>query len=112
MLDYTSKALDPYINSLAGFEFTAEAAVVDAMQDGVQRLEMSFDVRSAGHFETGFAGFAAFIRQLVERHRERIDLRPELGIARETIGNTEIKDRVREGIDSGLFMSIMLNRPG
>ena len=108
MLDYASKALDPYINSLAGFEFTAEAAVVDAMQDGVQRLEMSFDVRSAGHFETGFAGFAAFIRQLVERHRERIDLRPELGIARETIGNTEIEDRTREGIDSGLFMSIDL----
>ena len=108
MLDYASKALDPYVNSLAGFQFAAEAAVGDAIKDGVRRLEMSFDVRSAGHFEAGFAGFASFIRQLVECHRERIDLRPELGIARETIGNTEIEDRVREGIDSGLFMSIDL----
>ena len=108
MLEYASKALDPYINSLNGFEFTAEAAVDDAIKDGVRRLEMSFDVRSAGHFKTGFAGFAAFIRQLVERHRERIDLRPELGIARETIGNAEIEDRAREGIDSGLFSSIDL----
>ena len=108
MLDYASKALDPYINSLAGFEFTAEAAVDDAIKDGIRRLEMSFDVRSAGHFETGFVGFTAFIRQLVERYREQIDLRPELGIARETIGDTEIEDRVREGIDSGLFMSIDL----
>ena len=91
MLDYASKALDPYINSLAGFEFTAEAAVDDALKDGVRRLEMSFDVRSAGHFKTGFAGFTAFIRQLVERYREQIDLRPELGIARETIGNAEIE---------------------
>ena len=32
MLDYASKALDPYINSLAGFEFTAEAAVDDAIR--------------------------------------------------------------------------------
>ena len=108
MLDYASKALDPYINSLAGFEFTAEAAVDDAIKDGVRRLEMSFDVRSAGHFETGFAGFTAFIRQLVERYREQIDLRPELGIARETIGNADIEDRIREGIDSGLFVSIDL----
>ena len=108
MLDYASKALDPYINSLAGFEFTAEAAVDDAIKDGVRRLEMSFDVRSAGHFEAGFVGFASFIRELVERYRERIDLRPELGIARETIGNTEIEDRVCAGIDSGLFMSIDL----
>lgn len=108
MLDYASKALDPYINSLAGFEFTAETAVDDAIKDGVRRLEMSFDMRSAGHFEAGFVDFTSFIRELVERHRERIDLRPELGIARETIGNTEIEDRVREGIDSGLFMSIDL----
>ena len=108
MLDYASKSLDPYINSLAGFEFTVEAAVIDAIKDGVQRLEMSFDVRSAGHFIAGFAGFAAFIRELVERYRGRIDLRPELGIAREIIGNTEIEDRVREGIDSGLFTSIDL----
>ena len=108
MLCYASRALDHYINSLAGFQFTAEAAVEDAIKDGVRRLEMSFDVRSAGHFEKGFAGFSSFIRQLVERHRGRIDLRPELGIARESIGKAEIEYRVREGIDSGLFRSIDL----
>ena len=106
MLRYASRALDPYINSLAGFQFTAESAVEDAVEDGVRRLEMSFDVRSAGHFETGVAGFASFIGQLMERHRGRIDLRPELGIARESLGNAGIESRVREGIDSGLFRSI------
>ncbi len=108
MLDYASESIDPYVNSLAGFKFTADAAVDDATRDGVRLLEMSFDVRAVGRFEDGVAGFAAFIRQLVERHRDRIDLRPELGIARELIGNAEIEDRAREGIDTGLFKSIDL----
>ena len=108
MLDYASEAIDPHINSLAGFEFTAEAAVDDASRDGVRLLEMSFDVRSVGHFEAGFAGFASFIQKLVERYRDRIDLRPELGIAREIIGHAHMEDRAREGIDSGLFQSIDL----
>lgn len=106
MLSYSSRALDPYINSPAGFQFTAESAVADAVEDGIRRLEMSFDVRAAGHFETGIAGFTSFIRQLVESHRGRIDLRPELGIARESLGSAENENSVREGIDSGLFRSI------
>ena len=62
MLDYASRAIDPYVNSRAGFEFTANAAVDDAAGDGVRRLEMSFDVRAAGHYDAGFAGWASFIR--------------------------------------------------
>ena len=108
MLDYASRAIDPYVNSRAGFEFTANAAVDDAAGDGVRRLEMSFDMRAAGHYDTGFAGWASFIESLVERHRDRIDLRPELGIAREIVGNAGIDDRVREAIESGLFKSIDL----
>ena len=108
MLDYASRAIDPYVNSRAGFEFTANAAVDDAVGDGVRRLEMSFDVRAAGNYDAGFAGWASFIESLVKRHRDRIDLRPELGIAREIVGNAEIEDRVREAIDSRLFKSIDL----
>ena len=108
MLDYASRAIDPYVNSRAGFEFTANAAVDDAAADGVRRLEMSFDVRAASHYDAGFAGWASFIESLVKRHRDRIDLRPELGIAREIVGNAEIEDRVREAIESGLFKSIDL----
>ena len=43
-----------------------------------------------------------------DRHRDRIDLRPELGIARETVGDGEMEDRILEGIDSGVFKSIDL----
>lgn len=108
MRDYAARAIDPYMNSRAGFEFTADAALEDAAGDGVRRLEMSFNVRGAAHYDAGFTGWASFIENLVKRHRHRIDLRPELGIARGTVGTTEIEDRAREGIDSGLFKSIDL----
>ena len=108
MRDYAARAIDPYVNSRAGFEFTADAALEDAAWDGVRRLEMSFDVRAAGHYDTGFAGWASFIENLVKRHRHRIDLRPELGIAREIVGDAEIEARVCEAIDSGMFKSIDL----
>ncbi len=106
MLDYAGSALDPYLRSREACEFIARAAVEEAIEDGVRQLEMSFDVRSASHFETGVEGFALTIRDLIERHRERIDLRPELGIPREIIGDGEMAHRAREGIDSGVFRSI------
>ena len=108
MLDYASRTIDPYVNSRAGFEFTAHAAVDDAAADGVRRLEMSFDVRAAGHYDTGLGGWSSFIECLVDRHRDRIDLRPELGIARETVGDGEMEDRILDGIDCGVFKSIDL----
>ena len=108
MRDYAARAIDPYVNSRAGFEFTLDAALEDAAGDGVRRLEMSFDVRAAGHYDTGFAGWASFIENLVKRHRHRVDLGPELGIAREIVGNAEIEARVCEAIDSGMFKSIDL----
>ena len=108
MRDYSARAIDPYVKSRAGFEFTAGAALQDAAGDGVRRLEMSFDVRGAAHYDAGFTGWASFIENLVKRHRHRIDLRPELGIAREIVGNIENEARVCEAIESSLFKSIDL----
>ena len=108
MEDYAGRALYPYMNSRAGFEFTSGASLDDAIEDGIRRLEMSFDVRSAGHFEAGFTGFASFIGGLASQRRDRIDLRPELGIPREIVGDRVMANRAREGIESGLFRSIDL----
>ncbi len=108
MEDYAIRVLGPHISSRAAFEFTAGAAINDAIEDGVRCLEMSFDVRSAGHFERGFAEFASTIQELRERYCDRIDLRPELGIPREIVADREMVHRVHEGIDSGVFLSIDL----
>lgn len=90
MRDYAARAIDPYVNSREGFGFTAVAALEDAAGGGVRRLEMSFDVRAAGHYTAGYAGWA-FIENLVKRHRHRIGLRPELGIAREIAGKWRVR---------------------
>ena len=87
MDDYAARVLGPHISSREAFEFTAAAAIGDAIEDGVRCLEMSFDVRSASHFASGFAEFASTIQNLTERFRDRIDLRPELGIPREMVGD-------------------------
>ena len=108
MEDYASRVLAPHISSRAAFEYTSEAALDDAREDGIRRLEMSFDIRTAGHFVDGFTGFASAIGDLKERHGKTVDLRPELGIARENIGDKRLEDRAREGIESGLFQSIHL----
>ena len=108
MEDYAGKTLYPYLRSREACEFIARAAVEEAIEDGVRRLEMSFDVRSASHFRTGIEGFASAIRKLAERHRERIELRPELGIPREYVGGGEMVRRAHAGIESGVFRSIDL----
>lgn len=108
MDDYAARVLGPHISSREAFEFTAAAAIGDAIEDGVRCLEMSFDVRSASHFESGFAEFATTIQNLTERFRDRIDLRPELGIPREMVGDSEMVRRIHAGIECGVFRSIDL----
>lgn len=108
MDDYATRVLGPHIGSREAFEFTANAALDDAIKDGVRFLEMSFDVRSASHFEGGFAEFASTILKLRERYRNRVDLRPELGIPREFVADREMVHRAHEGIESGVFLSIDL----
>lgn len=106
--DYAARVLGPHISSREAFEFTAAAAIGDAIEDGVRCLEMSFDVRSASHFASGFAEFASTIQNLTERFRDRIDLRPELGIPREIVGDREMVRRIHAGIESDVFQSIDL----
>ena len=108
MEDYACRALAPHISSRAAFEFTSEAAMDDARGDGVRYMEMSFDIRTADHFEDGVSGFVSAIGNLKMRYEKTVDLRPELGIARENIGDIRLEDRAREGIESGLFQSIDL----
>ena len=109
MMEYADEVLKPHINSLRGFEFTAESAVQDAIEDGVTLLEMSFAVRAAKLFyEDGVPGFTAFIDSLADRYRYRIDLRPELGFMREDAGSPGVLDLAVHAIDSGVFRSIDL----
>ena len=80
MMAYADAVFAPHIKHREGFEFVAVSAMNEAIQDGVVRLEMSFDIRLAEFYSNGLVELCAFIEALVGRYREEIDLCPELGL--------------------------------
>ena len=107
MRDYAHEVLYPHILTRAGFEFTAESAVCDALTDGVVLLEMSLDVRFMSLYDTMPDGFLSFVASLVEAYRGRINFRPEIGVSKNRSPATEVP-LAHICICSGLFCSIDL----
>ncbi len=105
---YIDEVLAPHLDHRQGFEFIAASALNDAAQDGVVLLEMSFDIRLVKFYPEGLTELRAFIEALVERYREQIDLRPELGFARECAGDPKWMKLAHQAIELGLFQSIDL----
>ena len=108
MMEYIDAALDPHLNHRQGFEFIAVSAMNDAVQDGVVILEMSFDIRLVKFYPDGLAELRSFIEMLVERYREQIDLRPELGFARECADDPKWMKLAHEATELNIFQSIDL----
>ena len=105
---YAAEVLDPHLKDRSAIEFVAEGAVRDAIEDGVVALEMSFDIRRTAYYANGLAGVQGFIGAVVERNRAKINLRPELGIPRQSADNRELMRLAQQAIESGLFQSIDL----
>ncbi len=108
MHQYAAEVLDPHLKDRSAIEFVAEGAVRDAIEDGVVALEMSFDIRRPAFYADGLAGVQRFIGGLVERYRPQIELRPELGIPRQSADNPQLMRLAQQAIESGLFQSIDL----
>ena len=108
MMEYVNTVLAPHLDHREGFEFIAVSAIDDAIQDGVVILEMSFDIRLFKFYSGGLTELRAFIETLVESYREQIDLRPELGFARECAADPKWMKLAHEAIELGLFQSIDL----
>jgi len=106
MRRYAHEALYRHIRTREGFEFTAEQAIREAVDDGISILEMSLDVDFAG-FYPGLPAFLDFVHGLVSRYRARIRFRPELGISRNREPSGQIRSAL-ECIDSLLFASVDL----
>ena len=108
MMSYVRQTLNPYINSRKGFEFTAEYATQDAIEDSVRALEMSFGVRFALFYPDRDRGLVHFVDSLRTKHKNRIVLRPELGFIREDFSNGELLGLAEKCIDAGSFDSLDL----
>ena len=107
MIAYSREVLYPHTVTIDGFRFTAEGAILDAIDDGVTILEMSTDVRFAALFPGGLDEFVEFIGGLADRYLERIDFRPEIGMSKDRPADGQVK-LARACIDSGVFRSIDL----
>ena len=108
MMEYVNAVLAPHLEHRQGFEFIVMSAINDAIQDGVVILEMSFDVRLLKFYSSGLAELRSFIEMLVERYREKIDLRPELGFARECANDPKWMKSAHEAIELDIFQSMDL----
>ena len=108
MHDYIDEALAPHLEHREGFEFVVVSAINDAIQDGVVRLEMSFDIRLLKFYPGGLTELRAFIEMLVERYPEQINVRPELGFARECADDPMRMKLAHEAIELEFFQSIDL----
>ena len=105
---YIDEALAPHLDHRQGFEFIVMSAISDAIQDGVVMLEMSFDIRLVKFYTDGLTELRSLIEMLVERYRKQLDLRPELGFARECANDTKWLKLAHEAVELGLFQSIDL----
>ena len=108
MHEYIDETLAPHLDHRQGFEFIAASALNDAIQDGVVILEMSFDIRLVKFYPRGLIELRLSIEMLVERYREQIDLRPELGFARECADDPKWMQLANEAIELGVYRSIDL----
>ena len=105
---YINEVLAPHLEHRQGFERVAASAMNDAAQDGVVMLEMSFDIRLLKFYPDGLTELRSFIDALVEQYRVEIDLRPELGFARECADDPKLMNLAHEAIELGVYRSIDL----
>ena len=105
---YIDEALAPHLEHREGFEFVVVSAIRDAIQDGVVILEMSLDIRLVKFYPRGLTELRSLIEMLVERYREQIDLRPELGFARECADDPKWMKLAHQAIELEFFQSIDL----
>ena len=107
MRKYSHRALYPHIYNRAGFEHTAESAILEAIEDGVRILELSLDVNFIQFYGEGTTGFIGFVKRLRETSGERIDFRPEIGVSKNRDPSPQVA-LARDCVDSGVFRSIDL----
>ena len=107
MRNYAQSELYPIILNRRGFEFTANSAIAEAIQDGVSILEMSLDVAFVSFYSSGTIGFIDFVQELMRKHAKDLDFRPEIGISKDRKPSAQLKP-ARECIESGTFKSLDL----
>ncbi len=104
--EYMMNVTMKYVIHRKGFEFSLKACIEDAIADGVVILEASIDCSGRSYYDTK-EDYYAFINDCVHTYKEKIDFRPEIGVAK-GIPEDIWKTNITEDILSGTFKSIDL----
>jgi adenosine deaminase len=107
MRAYAHEFLYPFIHSRAGFEFTAEQTILEALQDGVAVLEMTLDVAFVRYYQDQMEGFLGFVQYLTSKYSTRMDFRPEIGLSKKS-EPTDLIALAEACVESLIFKSIDL----
>lgn len=105
MNDYIIDNLMEFYSKRQGFEFAIRAALVEAWNDGIAKLEMSIDIPFIQYYAGDPNRFAGFIAHAHQTSAKEIDFRPELGVARDLPLDTWLP--IAEAcIETGFFKSL------
>jgi len=85
-------------------------SIEDAIADSVTVLEGSIDLQFVGHYDEDYDAFLEMISGLVEKYKDKIVFRPELGIGK-TFDDTKVQKWVPVLLKSGIFKSVDLYGP-
>ena len=85
-------------------------SIEDAIADSVAVIEGSIDLQFVGHYDEDYDAFLGMISELVEKFKDKIMFRPELGIGK-TFEDEKVQKWVPILLKSGIFKSIDLYGP-
>ena len=85
-------------------------SIEDAIADSVVVLEGSIDLQFVGHYKEDFDAFTGMVANLVEKYKDKITFRPELGIGK-TFDDAKVQKWVPILMKSGVFKSVDLYGP-
>lgn len=85
-------------------------SIEDAIADSVTVLEGSIDLQFVGHYNEDYDAFFEMISGLVEKYKDKITFRPELGIGK-TFNDEKVQKWVPILMKSGVFKSVDLYGP-
>jgi len=101
---YIGEVTCDYVTNRKGFEFSLEATVKDAIEDGVKILETSIDCCNMSYYDS-IDDFTSFITTCKNKYINEISFRPEIGVFKGLPEKLWI-NYVRPCIESKAFDSI------
>ena len=104
-IDYLSTQLHPHIYTIEGFEFSVDAALKQAIADGVTLLEISIDAQMMGVYRSVDDLILAL--QRIDAANPAVTFGAEVGVNRQWDAQT-IDKWVVPMVESGFFVSIDL----